>query len=635
MCLVLGAGCNETQKYGQEPEHDASTDPVDGDDSGAGKNDAGLDAGEEMDAAPPWPDAPALRNPVDLPDLELGKQALTLMGAPAVGADGSCSDCHSIGRSTLSHWRELTAAASEGCLKPAIGLDNVEQVDAVLGCIRTMGNGPFEPKNLGIYSAAAHLGWFSFAFEHTSGAGAEWQVDREDFLALAGMPREGTAWTQPEFDIVAEWFERGLPGFTELVPPADPTEPCEPSITPDLIAHVDAMKTQGWRAKHKQNAMLMYGCQGSEPTVQCLSELPRARDTAYGAGWDVGGSSLRVLHDNSSSRSWYWSRGSMNGRYLSSARQNNEQQYGAQMVDLQRGVTIDVNGGYDPGFFPDGKGFVFQQGPSSGRPFVCNMSLLADDPAIIEGTEEECRSFSVRVIGIYEQLATSLDGGDYWVAAGLYAADDEGFGEPRLRNLGAAFEGNAEIHLTPMRNEGNVFTAGDRITLATPSEGDPILSPSGKLLITRVAGETEQIGMGFYTRQNGYRIYKLTTTNGAEGPTASVSEIARVCADGAKPMVSLDERWGIYHKYVVASDAEELGFSGPDDPAFAPFLERGGANSYLLDLKTGRSKRITNVKPGQYALYPHFRADGWIYLVVRTLEGNEYFVASDAALLAE
>src|SRR5687768_11415641 len=103
--LALGVGCNKTQDYRPSAEHDASMDPVDGDDAGTGKLDAGSDAGDEPDAAPPWPDAPPLRNPVNLPDLELGRKALELMGSPAVGADGSCNECHAVGRSTLSHWR--------------------------------------------------------------------------------------------------------------------------------------------------------------------------------------------------------------------------------------------------------------------------------------------------------------------------------------------------------------------------------------------------------------------------------------------------------------------------------------------------------------------------------------------------
>ena len=81
--------------------------------------------------------------------------------------------------------------------------------------------------------------------------------------------------------------------------------------------------------------------------------------------------------------------------------------------------------------------------------------------------------------------------------------------------------------------------------------------------------------------------------------------------------------------------AVALGFTGPADPAFAPYRTRGAANLYMFDLATGNSYRITNMGPGQYALFPHFRSDGWIYYVVRT-EGTtpEHIVASDAALLA-
>ena len=40
--------------------------------------------------------------------------------------------------------------------------------------------------------------------------------------------------------------------------------------------------------------------------------------------------------------------------------------------------------------------------------------------------------------------------------------------------------------------------------------------------------------------------------------------------------------------------------------------------------------------PGQYALYPHFRSDGWMYYLVRDREaGREYIAASDAALVLE
>ncbi len=58
---------------------------------------------------------------------------------------------------------------------------------------------------------------------------------------------------------------------------------------------------------------------------------------------------------------------------------------------------------------------------------------------------------------------------------------------------------------------------------------------------------------------------------------------------------------------------------------------------YLMDLRVGVPIKITNMRPGQYALFPHFRSDGWIYADVRdtTSGGTEHLIASDAALLNE
>jgi hypothetical protein len=105
--------------------------------------------------------------------------------------------------------------------------------------------------------------------------------------------------------------------------------------------------------------------------------------------------------------------------------------------------------------------------------------------------------------------------------------------------------------------------------------------------------------------------------------------------NGGKPGFSFDERWAVIHRYVEDSDAEELGFTGPGDPGFAPYASSGAANIYLLDLKTGLLRRITHMQPGQYALFPHVRSDGWIYFMVRNMNSTEYIVASDAALVIE
>ena len=102
---------------------------------------------------------------------------------------------------------------------------------------------------------------------------------------------------------------------------------------------------------------------------------------------------------------------------------------------------------------------------------------------------------------------------------------------------------------------------------------------------------------------------------------------------GGKPGFSYDERWIVYHHYVEADDWQSLGYASATDPAFVALRNGGAANLFLLDLTTGVEKRITTMGPGQYALFPHFRSDGWIYAIVRdNARGVEDMIASDAAL---
>src|SRR5690606_15203518 len=117
--------------------------------------------------------------------------------------------------------------------------------------------------------------------------------------------------------------------------------------------------------------------------------------------------------------------------------------------------------------------------------------------------------------------------------------------------------------------------------------------------------------------------------------SATLDDLGRICLQGGNAVFSFDERWLVLHHYVTADDAGELGFDGADDPEFSEYAELGAANLYLVDLRSGAVRRITDMLPGQYALFPNFRSDGWIYFVVRTLDGEEFFAASDAALIFE
>ena len=62
-------------------------------------------------------------------------------------------------------------------------------------------------------------------------------------------------------------------------------------------------------------------------------------------------------------------------------------------------------------------------------------------------------------------------------------------------------------------------------------------------------------------------------------------------------------------------------------------LQQDSANIIVVDLLTGARTRVTTMQAGQYALFPHFRSDGWFYFLVRDSNTDkEYAVASDVAL---
>jgi len=93
-----------------------------------------------------------------------------------------------------------------------------------------------------------------------------------------------------------------------------------------------------------------------------------------------------------------------------------------------------------------------------------------------------------------------------------------------------------------------------------------------------------------------------------------------ICVGGAKPMVSFDERFVVTHQYV--------------DPAENTGLPENSSNVMMVDLVTGDVVRLTHMKANQYALYPHFRADGWLYCLIRDMNqgGKDVLVATNAAL---
>lgn len=538
---------------------------------------------------------PAFRNPVNLPDDELAVRALQILGANVAGADARCNECHGLTRQRIRYWRALTDQAMATCFSD-VSLASDIAARATIDCLRTLPtvtDSDFTTTKLGIVATATHLPWFRYAFEHAYDGGVLASFQQQ----VAMPPADGPpSLTQDEFDVVAEWFARGVPLLDDTLPLDPPPDTCTPGISSEVAAHVTAMRQSGWRAVNRANAMAMYGCGAAADPRDCMATQPLAADQPYGAGWEVPGQGrIRVLHDATYATA-YWTRSSPDGRFVA---HGVDTVAGAYVIDLQRDVVVPIAAEYDPAFFPDGSGFAFQGANRN----LCAMSVLTSNPSSVSMTEDGC----TRIITLeqYEHLGRILGGGDFFGLDGQFVTDDGGK-VPTFDDPATSFTSGSQASFTPMIFTGTTFSARPRVRVPTPFEGDFVLSPSATLVISRVAGPSDT--------QLGYVLRRVDATASGSTYTVEAPEIARYCLSGGKPAFSFDERWIVFHNYDAA----------------------GLANLYLMDLQTGTPVRITNMAPGQYALYPHFRSDGWIYAQVRDLgTGHEYTIASDAALLAE
>ncbi len=483
--------------------------------------------------------------------------------------------------------------------------------DRVLGFrLEPAADSPFVPEKVGIYAAAAHLGWFQDTFKAAFPAGVNgntadtWALEYGKFKNRSSMPKGNhPRLEQAQFDIVAEWFARGLPRMTSYIAPDTGPTSCAQTVGPEVATHITAMSTQGWAAINRQSGLAMFN----------LANLPTAQSKAYGTGWAKAGN-LKILKELSFN-TYYWTRSSPDGRFVANGSTGGD---GAVISDLQTGKDIKVQAAYDPGFFPDNKTWVFQ-GTPIGAGF-CKMSLLQSNPDRINFSESACSS--VESVSLYQHLGQGANGGDYFVINSQFSSDNPSSGE--TDDPSAAFGASSTIKLTPMAFDGTHYVGKTPVTVNAPYEGDSVLSPSTKLAISRFGNENGQLG---------YVLRQVTTAPSGNTYTVTTKEVGRYCTKGAKPSISFDEKVFVTHHYVGPNDWQELGFTSAADPTFKDMLAKGTSNIILVNLATGVRTRVTNMKAGQYALFPHFRSDGWFYFTVRdSNSGKEYAVASDAAV---
>lgn len=540
-------------------------------------------------------------------DLALAREVVELLG----GENGRCKNCHAVTANRLRAWGDTMKDIEEACFAPA-DLEPMQRVD----CLRANGSpsGAFTARRLGLYTTGVEQEQFRELFEAAFPEDT-WSAAYEAFKQRTLMPRTGTALTPAEFAKLKDWVLRGMPQLDEAFAgdagtdaPVPPT--CTPSTTPELAAHLATMKTSGWGARLADEATPMFGCGAATNPLDCLGQEP---DISRELGADGVDQKLRRLYKQPLS-SHFWVRSSADGRYVGFGMNTS-----SKIVDLTKPDTapaIRVAADYDPYFLPSNDGFAFAGSHSGNAIRMCRQSLLDDvardaNPSITLN-EAKCAKVGNQV---YQSIGSALEGGRYFVTWGAHENDDGG--HIITRPLSAAFSANAKTTFTPMVNDGQAYRAQTPVTITLPFEGDMMLSPSSLLAATR-------FGDGRKTR--GYRVRFVKAEQQPDGDGGTSLNIttplaAEICVPGTKATFSFDERFLVTHQYVDR-----------DEPDQADLPERS-SNIVIVDLATGQHKRITSSKRNVFALYPHFRADGWLYFVVRDMDADEeYVVASDVAL---
>lgn len=554
-------------------------------------------------------------------DLALAGQVLTLLGGP----NGKCRGCHSASPEKIRSWGQAMQAVDAACFAPA-ALTPMQRVN----CMRSTPSSasPFSARKLGLYAAGTALAQMSNVFQGAFPA-SQWADSYAAFQQQAAMPRGRTPMSAADFAKVKGWVLRGMPQLDQAISGGDggadastdadasalgdaradadaSANGCVESTTPALAAHVTQMQTQGWGARLADLTTPMFGCGGAATALGCLTTVPEITTQLAAPGVTQKIRKLRQLP----SISHYWVRSSADGRYVGFGYNNS-----ARVIDLSKPTSatpIAIAANYDPFFLSGNDGFAFAGAHADGNIHMCRQSLLADVSALsapsVSLLEAKCTTLGNDV---YQSIGSALEGTRYFVTVGAHENDDGG--NDIVAPLPADFSSTATTRFIPMVNDGVAYRAQTSVNVPMPGEGDVMLSPSSKLLVARYKGGA---------KQGGYRVRAVVSSQTAGGTTTVQTPLrAQICLKGAKAAFSFDERFLATHQYVDRTE--------PDQAT----LPQGSSNIVIADLKTGAKVRLTRMAAGQYALYPHFRADGWLYFLVRDMNTNvEYVAATDATL---
>ena len=564
-------------------------------------------------------------------ELELATRALQILGAQKVdGAQQQCNQCHDINRKSLRVWGDQYDAAKKLLDDPdKTAQQKVDDLRVEQGNPRS----PYSPKRLGFLAAGIHIADLAESkklakiFEDAFGA----EQGKDEYRKLRDAARmpidpDHDRLGKSEFKTVQQWADKSMPKLDELLfEQPRPTE-CTPLVSDELKAHITKMKTQGWSARNKEQGVPMFACPTADTADSCFTQkvgegaaakdlFPLSSNVDYAKTWAPDRTSIRILHELPHATS-FWSRNSADGRFVSSG----GSEAVAFVVDFAKQLTsngaerreIGVSASYDPSFMPDNSGLLIQ----GGGTHFCTQDLFTNAATTsVNFQEPQCSRLDN--VALYQSVGRRLADNqmsDYFIVNNSFESDD-GYGEDTTPTFGEDQKISIKVMISTGTEAG--YEIGQVKDLNAPWEGDTMMSPTTQLLASRISGENGQAG---------YSIRKLTSKMTDGGYEMKVDQVGRICLAGGKANFSFDERYLVTHHYLTRADFDS-------DEAFAPYKEKGAADIYVVDLLTGETIRATRMAPGQLALFPHYRSDGWLYFLVRDKNADkEYYAVSNVTL---
>ena len=579
-----------------------------------------------------------------LSDADLGTKALAIMGAKVPNAQQQCNRCHDVNTATLTKW------AADYKTTVAFLSDESKSKDERINYLRRDPADPtstFAPAKLGFLTAGSHFaGTGAIDKTRTPATYAQAQIlsklfdGKADELAkfkantLMPIEPEYDRLSAGEYNTIATWLDKGMPTLKDLLKEEPRPTTCTDDFTA-LKAHASEIKTKSWASVNKENRVPMFACDAAAKPLDCFKQTFNGAeifaDSAtkdYGKGWSQDGGTIRVLRELAY-HTFYWTRTSADGRFVANGMSGGGAD-GAVIADLSASLAsggpktrdIAASAKYDPDFWPDNKGFMFQGTPNGG--VFCAQSLLTN-PATTRVSFNEPQCSKLDTIGLYQTVGQRIGDNsvaDHFVVNGKFASDNPGQ-TASDHDLEPTFGPDAKAIIRVMFAQGNDAESGyqvkQSVELNTPFEGDIMMSRSSTLLGARVAGEHGQLG---------YQVRQVTGTFADNGYKFTLKGIGRICMAGNKANFSFDERFLVTHHYLTREDFAS-------DAEFAKYKDKGASDIFITDFVTGKKQRITHMNPGQFALFPHFRSDGWLYFMVRDASGaakKEFIAASDWAI---